>query len=120
MLIVEMLDKSEVPRRNRRAQERADPINPMVSDELRGSHCRTEATRWVEGTASIIYTYAESDTYVKRTSAMERGNIPPNIATKSANPIPSGARNVSLLFSAASMSTTKTSSAVINISMKTP
>lgn len=42
------------------------------------------------------------------------------MATNNASPIPMGAMNVSLLFSAASMSTTNVSSAVMNISMNTP
>jgi hypothetical protein len=48
------------------------------------------------------------------------GNIPPIIATNNARPIPIGAIKVSLLFSAASIRTTNTSSAVIKASMKTP
>jgi hypothetical protein len=39
---------------------------------------------------------------------------------KRARPMPTGARNVALCFSAASMKMTKTSSAVRNISIKTP
>jgi len=49
-----------------------------------------------------------------------RKNVPANSATNSARPIPTGAMNVALLFSAANIRTVKTSSAVRNISIKTP
>lgn len=45
---------------------------------------------------------------------------PQSSETKSARPMPMGARNVALCFSAASMKITKTSSAVRNISRNRP
>lgn len=49
-----------------------------------------------------------------------QGYVPAISATNSARPMPMGAINVSLLFSAASIRTVKTSSHVRNISKKTP
>ena len=47
-------------------------------------------------------------------------SVPASSATKRARPMPTGAMNVALVFSAASINTVKTSSAVKNISMKSP
>lgn len=117
LLIVEELDEVVESRSHRSAKERTDPVDPMIMTELRRRHSRAEAACRIERATGVEDAYSQSvssDTY------KVGEDVPPIIATNSASPMPIGAMNVSLLFSAASISTTKTSSAVMNISMKTP
>jgi len=121
LLVIKELDEPIKARSHDSPKNWPDPIDPVVRRELRGCDCRSQRARWIQGATGVkdacFKSVSESREEVW---GLEMRYVPPIMATKSANPIPIGAMNVSLLFSAASMSTTKTSSAVMNISMNTP
>ena len=99
-------------------QQGADPVDPMMARPVAGDAVNTEGAGWVEGTASVV------DTWMRGISidfgSRNSGHIPANSQTKSARPMPTGAMNVALFFSAASMRTVMVNMAVKNISMNKP
>jgi hypothetical protein len=54
--VVEILDKPVVASGNGSSKERTNPVYPVVSDELSACDGTTEASSWIERTASVVNT----------------------------------------------------------------
>jgi hypothetical protein len=54
--VVEILDKSVVASGNSSSKERTNPVYPVVSNELSACDSTTEASSWIERTASVVNT----------------------------------------------------------------
>lgn len=117
LLPPQVLEQRVEPGRQQRAEDGAEEVDPKVRREAACDDGRAEGARGVEGAAGEVDACGT-------VSIMEGGGegeeVPVNSARKKAVPMPTGARYVPLCFSAASMMMTKTSSAVRNISMKSP
>lgn len=56
LLVVEVLDESIVSGSKRTAEERPDPVDPVVAGEGCASNSRTEASCGIEGSAGVVDT----------------------------------------------------------------
>lgn len=54
--IIHRLDEPVDKRRQQRAQNRSQPVDPMLADEMARDHCRPKRACRVEARAGVVYT----------------------------------------------------------------
>ena len=112
LLVSHPLDKCISTTCNDRTCERADPVNPVVAVKAYDDG-RAKTACGVETAASEVHAYVGSAKSPKQ-RLLAGFVIPVNSALNSDSPMPTGAMNVALCFSAASMKIVKTSSGSIS------
>ncbi len=99
-LVLEVLDEAVEDDGEHAAERGAQPVDPLIAAELCVGDVSAEGARWVQRASSVVDAWFRvDDMWVDS----EGRRLPASSAMKSARPMPIGARNVPLCFSAASM-----------------
>jgi hypothetical protein len=89
----------------------------VITRKVGTDHIWPERTCWIHGASSEVNPYDKSAVSLGKA---DKGKVPASSATNRAKPIPTGATNVALCFSTASIRIVNTTIVVKNISMNMP
>ena len=108
-LILKCFDEDVEPTGDESAEDRTDPVYPMITRKLSSNDAGSEGTGWVQTSAGIVNSPIKRRGQLRFRGKAYRGETYINSAMKSERPIPIGAIKVPRCLSAASMKMVKTS-----------